>query len=642
MVKIPDFASQTLIWVAFSAVLFPDLSILDPRLCFTNFRLNRFFGALPFHYCIKNTRVQVIFYRFFSVFYGFPNFEKAQYTHAMMQTRWQIQPSLTPEADQALVKFPPVLRQLLFNRGYATDAEARAFLKASPAHDMSPWGLKGMDVAIPRIFQAIDKNEKIVIYGDYDVDGVTSTALLVQVLRALNADVDAYIPNRFDEGYGLNMDALTQLSEEGADLVITVDCGIRSVDEVAHARDLGLALVITDHHHPGEILPPALAVINPKQEGDAYPEKYLAGVGIAYKIAQALLEKKSANGLTPDHLLDLVALGTVADLAPLEGENHALVRKGLRVMRNAQRQGLVSLAAVASVNIQEVNAMNIGFSLGPRLNAAGRLDSALAAYDLLMETDFMKAGGMAQELEVKNRERQHITREMQEVAEKIALATDEDAFLLFAASPEFNPGVVGLAASRLMDTYYRPAIVGHVDEDTTVCSCRSIAEFHITDALDKCADLLVRHGGHAAAAGFTVRNENAGALIQRLQAIAAEELAGVDLRPVLVADMELALDAPNFELLEHLQYLEPTGYGNPQPVFVSRNLRLASSRTVGRDQSHLKLSVTDGKVTLDAIAFRLGHLKPDLPTNIDLLYTFEVNEWNGRKSLQLNVKDIKF
>jgi single-stranded-DNA-specific exonuclease len=286
MVKIPDFASQTLIWVAFSAVLFPDLSILDPRLCFTNFRLNRFFGALPFHYCIKNTRVQVIFYRFFSVFYGFPNFEKAQYTHAMMQTRWQIQPSLTPEADQALIKFPPVLRQLLFNRGYATDAEARAFLKASPSHDMSPWGLKGMDVAIPRIMQAIDSNEKIVIYGDYDVDGVTSTALLVQVLRAFNANVDAYIPNRFDEGYGLNMDALTQLSEEGADLVITVDCGIRSLDEVAHARELGLALVITDHHHPGEILPPALAVINPKQEGDAYPEKYLAGVGIAYRNLQ--------------------------------------------------------------------------------------------------------------------------------------------------------------------------------------------------------------------------------------------------------------------------------------------------------------------------------------------------------------------
>ena len=560
-----------------------------------------------------------------------------------MQTRWQIQTTLTPAADQALEKFPPVLRQLLYNRGYATDAEARAFLKATPAHSMSPWALKDMDITIPRILKAIEQKEKIIIYGDYDVDGITSSALLVQTLHALNADVDAYIPNRFDEGYGLNTTALDQFSADGVDLVITVDCGIRSLDEVAHARDLGLALVITDHHHPGKILPDALAVIDPKREDDSYPEKMLAGVGIAYKIAQALLEKQNPiNGLTPDHLLDLVALGTVADLAPLEGENHALVRKGLRVMRNAQRQGLVSLAAVSGVDIKQVTAMNIGFSLGPRLNAAGRLDSAIAAYDLLMETDVMKTGDMAQKLEMQNQKRQKITREMQEVAEMIALSADKDELLLFAASPEFNPGVVGLAASRLADKYYRPAMVGEIDDEFTRCSCRSIPEFHITEALDQCADLLERHGGHAAAAGFTIRNENVGVFLQRMREIAAEKLAGVDLAPVMVADMELALDSLSFEMLEHLNYLEPTGYGNPRPVFVSRNVKVKSSRTVGKDKSHLKLTVTDGKATLDAIAFRLGHLKPDLPARIDLLYTFEVNEWQGRKSLQLNVKDIKF
>ena len=559
-----------------------------------------------------------------------------------MQTHWQIQAPLTADADEALVKFPPVLRQLLFNRGYATDAAARAFLKAAPAHDMSPWKLKDMEIAISRILQAIESKEKIVIYGDYDVDGVTSSALLVQLLRAYDVDVDVYIPNRFSEGYGLNKDALAQLAKDDVNLVITVDCGIRSLDEVEHARGLGLDLIVTDHHHPGEILPNALAVVNPKQDGDIYPEKMLAGVGIAYKIAEAVLEKKPTNNLTPEHLLDLVALGTVADLAPLEGENHALVRKGLRAMKNAQRQGLVSLAAVSGVNIKEVNAMNIGFSLGPRLNAAGRLDSALRAYELLVENDFMRTGEMAQALEMQNQERQKITREMQEVSETIALATDKDALLLFAASPDFNPGVVGLAASRLADRHYRPAIVGHVDEETTVCSCRSISEFHITDALDQCADLLVRHGGHAAAAGFTIRNENVGEFLRRMKEIAAEKLAGVDLGPVLVADMELALESLSFEMLEHLNYLEPTGYGNPRPVFVSRNLRVKSSRTVGKDQTHLKLTVTDGNATLDAIAFRLGHLKADLPPKIDLLYTFEVNEWNGRKSLQLNVKDIKF
>ncbi len=564
-----------------------------------------------------------------------------------MQKRWQIQSTLTPTADQALEKFPPVLRQLLFNRGYATDAEARAFLKATPAHDMSPWGLKGMDVAIERILQAMDQNEKIVIYGDYDVDGVTSSALLVELLRAFNADVSAYIPDRFDEGYGLNTTALDGFVEQGVGLVVTVDCGIRSLAEAEHARGIGLDLLVTDHHHPGDVLPNALAVIDPKQDGDTYPEKMLAGVGIAYKIAEALIEKKKEAGeffITPDSLLDFVALGTVADLAPLEGENHALVRKGLRLMRRGQRQGLLSLAGVSGVDMKNVTATNIGFSLGPRLNAAGRLESALLAFDLLMEKELHQAGEMAQELEILNRKRQSITRDMQEVAEAIALAADKDALLLFAASPEFNPGVVGLAASRLADLYYRPALVGEIDEEKelTRCSCRSIPEFHITEALDECADLLVRHGGHAAAAGFTIRNENVGAFLKRMRKIAEEKLSGVDLRPVMVADMEVSLSDLSFDMLEYLNYLEPTGYGNPRPVFVSRNVQVKSSRTVGSDKSHLKLAVTNGKATLDAIAFRLGHLKPDLPAKIDLIYTFEVNEWQGRKSLQLNVKDIKF
>ena len=286
--------------------------------------------------------------------------------------------------------------------------------------------------------------------------------------------------------------------------------------------------------------------------------------------------------------------------------------------------------------------MNIGFGLGPRLNAAGRLYSALSAYDLLMENDLHKAGEMAQELENINRERQSMTRTIQEEAELIALAADKDALLLFAASPDFNPGVVGLAASRLADVYYRPAIVGEVRDDVTVCSCRSIAEFHITDALDECAEFLVKHGGHAAAAGFTIRNENVGDFLKKMGEVAKRELAGVDLHPVLVADMEVQLSELSFKMLENLEYLEPTGYGNPRPIFVSRNLRVKSSRTVGRDKSHLKLTVSDGNVNIDGIAFRLGHLKPDLPAKIDLLYTFEVNEWQGRKSLQLNVRDIKF
>ena len=303
----------------------------------------------------------------------------------MTQTkRWNIPPLITPEADSALIAFPPILRQILFNRGYATDTEARAYLNAKPNFNTDPFQMTGMREAINRIQLAIHNHESIAIYGDYDVDGVTSTALLVQALQFLNANVRGYIPNRFEEGYGLNNSALDELKSDGVKLVITVDCGIRSPNEALHAHAIGLDLIITDHHHPAEgDLPQALAVINPKQHGDIYPDKDLAGVGIAYKMAEALLDERlqttdnsqpsTVNAQRLYSLLDLVALGTVADLAPLVGENRILVRKGLRQMKQTTRQGLFSLAAVAEIKLDKVNAGNIGFSLGPRLNAAGRL-----------------------------------------------------------------------------------------------------------------------------------------------------------------------------------------------------------------------------------------------------------------------------
>ncbi|RME91567.1 MAG: single-stranded-DNA-specific exonuclease RecJ, partial [Anaerolineae bacterium] len=529
----------------------------------------------------------------------------------------------------------------LYNRGYATAERARAFLNAEPDFDPDPLRLLGMDAAVDRILYAIRHAEPIAIYGDYDVDGVTATALLVQTLRALGGEAHPYIPNRFDEGYGLNGDALTQLAASGIKLVITVDCGIRSPEEARLARTLGLDLLISDHHHPGETLPEALAVINPKQPGDPYPDKDLAGVGLAYKIAQALIRRAQSPPLSASDLLDLVALGTVADLAPLTGENRHLVRHGLWQIHQTRRQGLASLAAVAEVPLRSVTATHIGYVLGPRLNAAGRLDEALAAYELLITTDPMRAGHLAQQLDVQNRERQRITRRIQEQAEALALAEDPDALLLFAVHPEFNPGVVGLAAARLTEKYYRPAIVGQRGEETTRCSCRSIPEFHITQALDQCADLLVRHGGHAAAAGFTVRNENLPELIARLKSIAAEHLAGEDLRPTLVADMEIPLSDLKPEVLNYLEALEPTGYGNPGAVFVSRDVRVAHARTVGAEGRHLKLKVTDGRITFDAIAFRLGSLYPDLPPRVDIMYRFELNEYNGRTTLQLNVRDLK-
>jgi len=296
---------------------------------------------------------------------------------------------------------------------------------------------------------------------------------------------------------------------------------------------------------------------------------------------------------------------------------------------------------VAGVHPARITATDIGFALGPRLNAAGRLEHAKAALDLLTTHDILIAGQISQQLEMQNRERQKITRKIQSQAEDLALSADPDPLLLFAVHPEFNPGVVGLAASRLTEKYYRPSVVGHIGDDFTRASCRSIAEFHITQALDQCADLLEHHGGHAAAAGFTVKNENLFEFSERLKTLAAEKLDGIQLSPTLYADMEIPLSDLNHELLEHLSWMQPTGYGNPQASFVSRNLKPTRYRTVGKENAHLKFSASDGRITFDAIAFRLGDWANRMPQRIDLLYRFELNEFNGRKTLQLNVQDIR-
>ncbi len=558
--------------------------------------------------------------------------------------RWLVAKTIPSEIQARLVGFSPVLQQILFNRGYTSFETATQFLRAAVPPGCEPGNLLGMREAVERILSAVERGQPIAIYGDYDVDGVTATALLTTVLQSLGASVEGYIPNRFEEGYGLNNEALKALYDRGIRLVITVDCGIRSPEEAEFAKKLGLDLIVTDHHQPSAELPSALAIINPKQPGDSYPDKDLAGVGIAYKLASALLERTPAqeNSLPDIHeYLDLVALGTVADIAPLVGENRSLVRTGLQILNSQKRQGLRSLLGASGVQNKSISAEDIGFVLGPRLNAAGRLDSALASLELLTSQDVSRTGYLSQLLNEQNRERQQITREIQTHAEGVALAQEPDPFLLFAVDPAYNPGIVGLAASKLQEKYYRPAIVAHRGDDFTRGSCRSIAEFHITDALDECADLLVHHGGHAAAAGFTVRNADLPELIERLKIIAVEKLSGKDLRPGIVGDVELPLAELKPEILADLANLQPTGQRNPMATFVSRQLSVRRKRALGQENAHLKLTVSDGQITYDAIAFRYGHLLDTLPSTIDMLYTFEINEYNGRVSLQLNVKDLK-
>ncbi|MGF1504528.1 MAG: single-stranded-DNA-specific exonuclease RecJ [Anaerolineae bacterium] len=559
--------------------------------------------------------------------------------------RWHIYPQAPEDYLNSLANehIHPVVAQVLYNRGFVDTPAALGFL-GHYLPDDNPFRLWGMDDAIYRIRTAVRNAERIAVYGDFDCDGVTATVLLTEVLQRVGADVQAYIPNRVDEGYGLNTAALRYLAEDGVDLVITVDCGIRSVEEVAEANASGLDMIVTDHHSIGPELPPALAVINPRRAEDNYPEKRLSGVGIAYKMAQALFMEAQRRGIRgidewrPEDWLDLVAVGTVSDIVSLRGENRDLVQRGLVNLNRPQRPGLQALYSAARVRPGSVDATTIGFVIGPRINAAGRLRSAMLAYDLLTAPDIKRAMPLAEELSALNVERQQKTRDMQKWAEEHIGGADA---LMFAADERFEQGIVGLVASRLTEQYYRPSVVVQIGEEESHGSCRSIPEFHITRALEMCDDLLERYGGHAAAAGFTVRTENLSALQDRLSEIADDVLAGRDLQATLHIDAQIPLVETGYELVKALQQLEPTGEANRAPLFLTEGVRIHERMRVGREGRHLKMRFTDDNgAWADAIAFRRGEQADSLPDRIYVVYHLELNEWNGHRRPQLNVQDI--
>ena len=559
--------------------------------------------------------------------------------------RWVIAPPPPPEVAARLSHLHPLLARVLARRGITTAEEAHRFLQGAALSD-NPYRMKGVSEAVTRLRFALRRGERIAIYGDFDVDGVTATALMTIVLRALGGDVRPYIPHRVDEGYGLNFEALARLRDEGCRVVVTVDCGIRSVEEVAYGQRLGLDMIITDHHSIGPELPPARAVINPKQERCRYPFDALAGVGVAYRLAQGLLRAARhdpaipGDGVEEEALLDLVALGTVADIVPLREENRYLVRQGVQRLSQPARLGVRTLMEQAGVTPSRVRAWTIGFILGPRLNAAGRLASGMLAYELLTTDDVARAVTLAAELEKLNQRRQALTRRHTEEA-LARLEAERDAYLHLVAAPHYEQGVVGLIASQIAEATYRPAVVVHQGEDESRGSARSIPEFHITRALDQCRDLLIRHGGHAAAAGFTIRNENLPLLKERLQAIAQAELAGQELTPTLYIDAEVTLRELDWATYEQLKRVEPCGHGNEQPLLMARDLEVRQSRAVGAEGRHLKLKVSDGRLVFDAIGFGMGEWAERMPARVDLAFTLEENEWNGERRLELNVQDLR-
>ena len=559
--------------------------------------------------------------------------------------RWEIKSAAPAEILHANPDLPPVVATLLYQRGLRDPQSIAAFLSSDyrgGLHD--PFLLKDMDVAAKRIAHAVAEREPIVVYGDFDTDGVTSVALLVQAIRAMGGDIQPYIPHREREGYGLNNVAADKLATDGVKVLITVDCGISNLAEVAHARELGIDVIITDHHTPPEQLPDAYAIINPKQPGCTYPFNQLTGVGIAYKLVQALARSGLKMALRGRDLLDVVALGTVADMGQLVGENRVLVQAGLESLNTTQRPGLRALIEVAGLVQGRVTATDISFMLGPRLNAAGRLDDAVLAYKLLLAEDVAEARELAQQLNTANRRRQELTREVQVSASARIHEQGKAAQRIVVHDGDYAAGVVGLVASKLVEEFGRPVLLIERGEEFSRGSARSVPGFSIIAAMTESADLFTRFGGHTAAAGFTITTELLPELERQLNDYAEANLPDALLQPALHIDAELPLDALSWELLNQLAALEPYGFGNPQPVLMSSRVR-AVGWARGSEGAHLKLRLDDGRggPSFDGIAFRLGHLAEffSTPRVIDVAYTFEANEWQGQRTLQLNVKDFR-
>lgn len=556
-----------------------------------------------------------------------------------------------PRPDQNLVhemarslNITPALATLFINRGINDPAEARAFLCPSLDQLCSPWRMAGMEKAVARLMEALRKDEKIMVHGDYDADGITATVILVEALRLLGGRVDYYLPSRFNEGYGLHLEVLKSFRDQGTHLVITVDCGINAVEEVGWAAENGLDIIITDHHQPLTGLQGAVAAINPLQEQCPYPFKELSGSGIAFKVASALMEK--AKEPFPEELLDLAALGTTADVVPLLGENRIIVHHGLSVLRRMRRVGFKALAEAVGLNEQKITSTSLSFALAPAINAAGRMGEALPAAQLLLAEDRARAQDLAESLHRANQLRrateQKILLEAEEAA--IDLLSKGDQKIITLAGAGWHHGVIGIVASRLVDKYNRPFCLIALEDGEGRGSARSIPGFHITAALSECASLLERFGGHDQAAGFTVRADRVDALRNCLNRYAGLKLEERDLKPRLFIETELEDADITFDFTARLEELQPFGTANPAPLFVSRDWQLHSWRLVGADQKHLKLQLKKGNRSLDPIFFSGSFLEPKLEKGrrLDVALKLRDGYFRNQKTLEAEVKDLSY
>ncbi|MBZ4688024.1 MAG: single-stranded-DNA-specific exonuclease RecJ [Clostridiales bacterium] len=552
----------------------------------------------------------------------------------------QLQCSMSRELN-----ISPTIAGLLINRGIHTVEEARRFFNCKIEELSSPWLLGGMQDAVERILQAKKNGEKVTVYGDYDVDGLTGTTLLLEALQKLQIETTYYIPHRLEEGYGLNKDALENIAKEGSKLVVTVDCGITSVAEVKYAQeDLLMDVIITDHHQPADEKPPAVALINPKLEGRSTYYN-LAGVGVAFKLVQALWEKA---GFSPEQVfeefLDIVTLGTIADIVPLIEENRILVKNGLERFASTKREGLKALMEVAGLSTSDINPRNIAYGLAPRLNAAGRISDASYGVELLTTSSSQKARELAKFLQNENQKRQVLEKNI--LAEAQQMVEEEFDFsrdkVIVLASKMWHPGVIGIVASRLVEKYYRPVIIIAIEGDEGKGSARSIPGFNIYEAIKSASKHLLQFGGHELAAGLSLASHNISDFKESINEYARIYLTDDLLVPTLLLDSEIFFHELTEDLLQQIKDMEPFGEGNPSPLLAYRGAKVVGYKPVGKDKNHLKMQLKAEGKALEAIGFELYSKAEVAATKeIDLAFSLEENTWQGETRLQLNIKDIQ-
>lgn len=550
----------------------------------------------------------------------------------------------------------PVVLQLLYNRGTISQNAIDEFLSPDYGRDIhDPFLFKDMEKGVRRILEAALKKEKVLVYGDYDADGVCSTALMTETLKAVGINPDVYIPFREKEGYGMNMEAVAFIIEKSIKLVITVDCGIANIDEVSELKKHGIDVIVTDHHNPQKRLPEAFAIIDPKREGEQYPTTEICGTAVAYKVAQAIfserIRQEFGNAIAfpvvgwEKWLLDLVAIGTVTDLVLLLGESRALVTYGMFVLNKTRRPGLRALFEIAGIIAGKIDTHTIGFQIGPRLNAAGRMDHASTSYELLINENGDEVIKIARSLNEKNQERQKISDRMYQQA--LAQTESQSGECLLSAYHEsWSPSLVGLAAGKLMEAFSRPALVmGKNQQGKIVGSGRSVEGFDITSAMEQCKEYLARFGGHALACGFTLKDETRmEPFIRDMRNLCRTSIGQKELVPQVIIELECGLADVNWEVVEAIERFAPFGPGNHKPTVLIRQCVVAGFQTVGQNGNHLKGVLTDGHGTLrNVIGFSLGEWckKLNVGALVDMVCQPSINEWNGNREIQLKIIDLK-